>query len=450
MAKEISYDFLWGAATSSHQVEGGNDKNDWWDWEAQGNVEGGVRSGVACDHWKRFREDIQLARELGLNSYRFSVEWSRIEPEEGVYKKEALEWYEELIGECEKNQILPVLTLHHFTSPLWFCQKGGFTNQKLVKNFVDFVDHVVTAIGKRVPMWCTINEPMVYVVGTYLAGFMPPAQFDPKAAAKACGNLFQAHVRSYDLIHSKLKKRQGSFQNHPLQVGVAKNMLDFMPERLWHPMELLLSELLHNYFNKAWLDALVGKKQSFGITGLLPKARIYKNALGRRTADFIGLNYYTKAYIRWKPKKVQKYAPKDAPIDIYHAKKKEKQSDMGWALHPRGLRRLLNFINSYKLPIYITENGIADKKDGLRKEFLVEHLKELALAKQRRIDIRGYFHWSLLDNFEWVYGFWPRFGLYHVNYETQERTLKKSARTYQRIIEMHRYQAPALKILHKF
>lgn len=424
------FPFLWGVATSAHQIEGGNTHNDWWAWETQGFVEGGVRSGAATDHWNRMEADLELASDLGINSYRFSIEWSRIEPEEGRWDSEAMSWYQKLITECEKKNLIPMITLHHFTSPQWFSALGGFSNQQAFVYFLRFVDHVIANIGARIPLWCTLNEPMVLVCGTYLGKFMPPATFSPHLAARACAQLLRCHAEAYRMIHSRVPSRTGPWKDLPLQVGVAHNMLDFIPDRKWHPMEILFSRVFHHFYNMAWLNAVVGKKQKFGIPGLIPKPETVSEALGKKTVDFIGVNYYTKAYIQWRPRDASSEHSPELPLGLAFARRKEVISDLGWAIHPNGLKKILKKVSHFGVPIYITENGIADRSDRLRPTFVKNHLEEVDRAIRSGIDVRGYYHWSLLDNFEWIKGFGPRFGLYQVDYETFERTKTRSAELY--------------------
>lgn len=422
--------FLWGAATSGHQIEGGNEKSDWWAWEAEGRIEGGARSGKATDHWNRFREDLKLARALGLNSYRFSVEWSRIEPEEGRFSEAALDWYEALVGECEALGLLPMLTLHHFTSPLWFARRGGFAAADAPARFGRFTEKVISRLGPRIPLWCTINEPMVLVAGTYLGRFMPPAEYAPRKASEASRNLLRAHVLAYDLLHSRIGEREGPWRDRPLQVGVAHNLIDFRPDRAWHPLERVATAIIRRFHNRAWLDAITGHPQRFGVPGLIPRARPVPEALGRVTADFIGVNYYTQGYVQWRPRAPAPERPGELPLGIVFARRKEECSDLEWSIHPEGLGRMLRFVSRYGLPIYITENGIADREDRLRARYLETHLAEVEKAVGAGIPVRGYYHWSLLDNFEWIKGFGPRFGLYRVDYGSFERTLNPSATVY--------------------
>lgn len=418
--------FLWGAATSAHQVEGGNSGNDWWDWELAGRVEGGETSGLAADHWNRFREDLKLAREIGLGAYRFSVEWSRIEPEEGRFDEEALARYGEILDACHENGLIPMVTLHHFTNPRWFAAKGGFENPESPLWFERFTKKVLKAFGSRVRLWITFNEPMVYTVGAYVAGFMPPGK-NKKAVPRVLANLLRAHVRAYRAIH---EAGQG------MEVGVACNLQDFAPARAWHPMERVLTRVFDRFFNQAWIDAMLGRKPKFGVIGLTRKMEPVPEALGFRSCDFIGLNFYNKSYVNWMPKDVSEGCPPGAMVGVTFARKGETASDVGWASNPEGFARILRRLGRLGLPVYVTENGIADRKDSLRADYLRAHLgamKEVVRAGE--CDLRGYFHWSLLDNFEWIKGYGPRFGLIAVDYSTQTRRVRDSAKTYRALMK---------------
>ncbi len=431
--------FLWGAATSSHQIEGGNQHNDWWQWEQKGNIEGGAKSGSATDHWNRFREDIRLAKDLGLTTYRFSIEWSRIEPEEGQWNQGALEWYRQLVIECENNGLIPMATLLHFTIPQWLAARGGFTWDKSADRFAGFVGIVAKNFGKRVPLWCTINEPNVMVLGQYLAGFMPPAIYNPRLAAKANRNLLLAHIRAYDILHTKIKLREGPNKEMPLMVGFTNNMIDFAPLSPTNPIERLLARLFRNFYNRSWPDAVMGRKQHFGVRGLVPFAKQLWEGRGRRTADFIGINYYTRIYTCFGPqKRMANFVRfRSLPVGICFSREGEEVSDLGWVYHPKGLGRMIRFLRRYDIPLIITENGIADASDRLRSQYLLDHVAEVAKAIAGGAKVLGYYHWSLLDNFEWIKGFGPRFGLYEVDYTTMERKPRPSAHLYKTIIKLH-------------
>lgn len=441
-----STEFLWGAATSSHQVEGNNIHNDWWAWEQQGKIETRELSGQATDHWNLFREDLNLAQELGLNAYRFSIEWSRWEPSPGRWDSASIEWYRELIHECEKRKLKPMVTLHHFTSPLWFSESGGFLDPESPVKFLRFVKRVVSTLGDRIPLWCTFNEPMVLAVGQYLGGFMPPGYFEPEKVSQVCHSMLKAHVFAYDTIHREVRQRRGPWRYDPLEVGIANNTVDFLPDRNWHPMEWVLSKLCWRFFNCSWWEAITGGEQNFGVPGLIPKAAPVREAVGRVTSDYLGINYYTKGYLKWRALSEMQ---KEFPIQVQFFKSDEPKSDLGWAIHPDGLGKMIRLAKTYGLPLYITENGIADAQDRYRSQYIIEHLKEVAKEIHKGTPVKGYFHWSLLDNFEWIKGYPPRFGLLNVNYSTMQRAIRPSARNYSKIISMHRgyFNSPNLSLL---
>ena len=432
-------------------MEGHNSASDWWRWEHDGHVEGGVVSGAACDHWGRAGSDLELAASLGTNTYRFSVEWAKLEPEEGRWNEEAFAWYEALLGHCERLGLLPMLTLHHFTLPAWLAAEGGFSSKKSVSAFQRFVEKVSERLGPRVPLWCTFNEPMVLLMGSYVGGFMPPALFAPELFARACENIVRAHVVAYDHLHADPRERAGPFSHLPLQVGVANNMLDFLADRWWHPLEQSLARVIRRFYNRSWLDALTGRSQHFGVPFVLPPPRQVPEAKGRRTLDFVGVNYYTKAYVRWRPRDSSAETLKQLPLGVAFARRNEPQSDLGWAVHPQGFGSVLREAGAYGLPIYVTENGLADREDTMRSSYILSHLKEIAMARREGIDIRGFYYWSLLDNFEWIKGFGPRFGLFHVDYQTLARSARPSAQLYRRVIAAHLGSlAPSRDILENF
>jgi beta-glucosidase len=444
---KVKKNFVWGVATSGHQIEGGNCASDWWEWEEKGNVEGGVRSGDATDHWNRRYDDLKLAKDLGVNSYRFSVEWARVEPEEGHWDETALKWYADLVTECETLGLKPMLTLHHFTLPAWFAHQGGFTSAHACEKFLCYVRKVAEAFGARVPLWCTLNEPLVLVAGSYLGRFMPPAVHSPKLASLACHSLLKCHVLTYDYLHKFLaNRREGPWAQEPLLVGYAHNMLSIKPERKYHPLEVLIAKRLNHIYNDAWIIATTGGPQRFGLTGVFKRAPIVREALGQNKTDFIGVNYYTKAYVQWWPRAKETNQVARVPIGLSFARRRDESSDLDWAVYPKGLGKILRSLKKFNLPIFITENGIADRDDRIRPRYLIEHLRQIAVAIEDGIDIRGYYHWSLLDNFEWIKGFWPRFGLYQVDYETQERSATRTAKIFRRTILEHEAE-PNVQVL---
>ena len=434
--------FLWGAATSGHQIDGLNEKSDWWKWEASGVIDGGVKSGKAADHWTRFREDIRLAKEMGLNSYRFSFEWARLERSEGDWDSSVFDWYHELINECERHELVPMATLYHFTLPQWLAEQGGLAAEKMPRLFATYTQKIADSFAKRIPLWCTINEPMVVMLGGYLGGrFMPPAVFDPKLASLACFNLLKSHVLAYDILKlalgSCLSGRQGPFRERECEVGFAHNMIYLQPDRPFHPLEILITKLLSGLYNDSWLNAVHGEKQKFGIVGVMPLAAQFDAARARKTYDFIGINYYTKAFVQWRPRGHVKDRAAELPLGFSFARRRDVASDLGWAVHPEGLSHFLQRLKRFNAPVYVTENGIADASDQRRKGYILSHLQAMARAGEAGLDLRGYYHWSLIDNFEWIKGFWPRFGLAHVDYETFARTRRPSAEFFLEIIRAH-------------
>lgn len=391
--KNFSKDFLWGAATSAHQVEG-NNHNDWTEWEKLGRVERGEQSGLAAGHYSRYAEDFSLAKELGHNAHRLSLEWSRIEPRPGFIDPEAIAHYRSVLLELHRLGIEPLVTLWHFTNPLWIAQHGGWRNRETVDCYGRYVMAVVRELGDLVKYWITVNEPTVYSSFAHLLGYWPPEQKNPLAAWGVIRNFVEAHRLGYQIIHRHLPDAK---------VGVANNLSDFVPSRKNNFADQTLTSLSRYWHNQWWLD------------------QTYVDQ------DFIGLNYYFHHPLKFQltnlPNLVQPHPDPDKP-----------KSDLGWEIYPAGLGNVLAFLKKYNRPIIITENGLADAADTQRANFIRGHVAEIEKSLQAGIRIDGYFHWSLLDNFEWREGFRPRFGLVEVDYQTQTRTIRPSAYTYREII----------------
>ncbi|MGZ3773518.1 MAG: glycoside hydrolase family 1 protein [Pseudobdellovibrionaceae bacterium] len=428
--------FLWGVASSSHQTEGNNQYNDWWDWEHEGKIEGGVRSGLACDFRNRFKEDLLEIKNLGCNSFRFSVEWSRVEPEKGQWNELEIAFYKDLVLECKKLGIEPMVTLHHFSIPLWFYRQGGFTRKDSHVDFIPYVKKMVEVIGEDVHWWCTINEPIVYTLGAYFAKYMPPGEFNPAKVVAANYHLFLSHREAYRIIKEK---------NQQAQVGIAHNMLAIRPSRKWHLLERIIANAIDRFYNWAWIDAITGGKVCFSLPFIFPK---HSKITAGKCCDFLGVNYYTQALVHLWPKVYpHETSLPQYPVAVTFARRSDNKSDLGWSIYPKGLLKILRRLEKFKLPIFITENGIADKADQHRPKYLVEHLRILAEARNEGIDVAGYFHWSIYDNFEWIKGFGPCFGLLEMNYETQERSRRPSAELFTKIILSHEHAAPSLEKL---
>lgn len=388
--------FLWGAATSSHQVEG-HQHNDWTQWEAEGRTR--ESSGRAADHWRLWHQDFKLLTQLSLNSYRFSLEWSRIEPAPGQFDQNALAQYRAMVIRLKELHITPLITLHHFTLPLWLAQRGGLYNPDACHWFARYVNTIIQSLGDSVDLYITLNEPMVLVIMGYIMAMWPPGGHGFTRALKLINRLAQIHQTAYHTI----KERQPQ-----AQVGLAHHLIAFEPWRP-HMADRATANVLHYLMNDRFIK-LVGDTQ-----------------------DFIGVNYYTRQYAHWS-----------RGLHPIQNRSRGVLTDMGWEVYPEGLLQVLRRVKHYQKPILITENGISTGNDALRTRYLEDHLNMVGAAQQEGLDVRGYFYWSLLDNFEWAEGFGPRFGLVDVNYETLERKIRPSAYRYRDIIRANSGNPPII------
>jgi beta-glucosidase len=404
--------FLWGAATAAHQVEGGNTNNNWHAWEQAGRVAGGHSARSACDWWGgRWREDFDRAAEAGQNAHRFSVEWSRIEPEPGRWDEAALDHYRDMARGLRERGLEPMVTLHHFTDPIWLADGGGWEVDR-TEAFTAFTIKVVEALKASVRLWCTFNEPNVYVTMGYLMGVFPPGVTSPAAAATVMRNLLAAHAAAYHAIHRIQPEAQ---------VGMAHHYRGMAPERPWFPPDRWITTYHARKFNGAFPAAL--------HAGWLGLPLGFTRAAGARgTQDFFGLNYYSSDRVRFSPFAVRElFGRRSYP-------KAAEVSPTGFiANQPEGFFEALRWAQRFGLPIYVTENGIEDAADRLRPRYLAEHLRQLWLAANFNWKVRGYFHWTLVDNFEWERGWSQRFGLWELDVETQARIRRPSADFYSEI-----------------
>ena len=383
--------FYWGAATSAHQVEGGN-VNNWSKWEKD-NAERLAKeakdywqpwqqemfsemlypenyiSGRVCDHYHRFEEDFDIAKKLNHNAHRFSIEWSRIEPKEGVIDKKEIEHYRSVLIALRKRGLEPFVTLYHWTLPNWLAEKGGWLNPKAPYYFDRYVKIISENLFDYVNFWITLNEPLLYASASYFKGVWPPQKRNIFKYFKVISNLIKAHKLAYQAL---------KLIDLDCQVGIAKNNIYFK----------------HNPLaNYIWNEYFLNKIKDY--------------------QDFIGLNYYFHRRF---------FENKHLPY-----------SGLGWRVFPEGIYHVLKDLKKYKLPIYITENGIASVQDINRVKFIKDHLIWIHKAIEMGVDVKGYLYWSLLDNFEWDKGFWPRFGLVEIDFKTFERKIRPSALEYAKI-----------------
>lgn len=402
--------FVWGSATAAHQVEGSNNNNDWADWEAQdGHIEENGRCGLSCDWWNgRWREDLDRAAESGQTSHRLSLEWSRIQPTPDRWDENALDRYRTILQGMIERGLQPLVTLHHFTMPRWFAEGGGWENDDSPLLFDTYVRRTVTALKEYNNCWVTINEPNVIIYRGYMEGAFPPGKNDPGAAFHALCNLIRSHAIAYHTIH-EIQPRA--------QVGMAHQYRGFIPAHKFSPLDAAVTAFNHQSFNKVFPRALADGRVRF-----LHKSTRLPAAAG--TQDFFGLNYYTCDIVSFRP----------SPKNLFQARwypPEAEPSRTGFnASYPPGMTMALNWANSYHLPILITENGIEDSQDGLRRRYLLSHLHQVWHALNHNMPIRGYYHWSLIDNFEWERGWTLQFGLWAFDRETQVRTARPSADLY--------------------
>ncbi len=415
--------FLWGVATSAHQVESGCDNNNWSRWELETRGKGpariktGERVGRACEHDTRYPEDLPLIKALGCNAYRFSVEWSKIEPRPGEFDQKALDHYRKMVLAIRAAGLEPMVTLHHFTNPGWFEARGAFEHSENIQYLVRFSEKVFDALQDQVTLWCTINEPAVYASLGYYLGAFPPGKHSLKTTGSVLKNMLAAHVA----IYQALKKRPGG---NTARIGLVKNLNQFDPYRRWHLLDWYIARTLHRLFNSCIYYFLKTGRFRFRLFGI---TRInYTNRQARFSNDFIGLNYYSHSLV--------KFGLGNGFFTFKHHKS-DLMTDIGYDVYPEGLYRALMETKQLKLPIFITENGIADARDAHRFMFIRTYLYALSQAIQDGAKVEGYFYWSLMDNFEWAEGYSMKFGLYEVDFETQARKLRKGAEAYRMVIE---------------
>jgi beta-glucosidase len=432
--------FLWGAATSAYQIEGapladGAGPSIWQRFtHSPGLTANGDTGDVACDHYGRWREDVALMRELGLGGYRFSISWSRVLPEgRGRVNRKGLDFYSRLVDALLDGGIRPNVTLFHWDLPEALDDRGGWLNPDVADWFADYARLMYDALDDRVAMWATLNEPWVVTDGGYLHGALAPGHRNLFEAPRASHNLLRAHARGVQAYRAGGGKHA---------IGLVVN-IEPKYAASESPADHAATERAHAYMNRQYLDpVLLGRypeemRDVFGEAW--PEFPAEEVAALREPLDFIGVNYYTRSVVRDDPRALPVRAA--AVRQPQHA-----HTETGWEVYPDGLTDALVWITERygRIPLYVTENGAAfydpphaidgAVRDPLRVWYYREHLRAARRAIERGVDLRGYFAWSLLDNFEWSLGFAKRFGLVHVNYRTLERTPKESAKFYADVI----------------
>ena len=398
-------DFTFGVATSAYQVEGGID-NDWAQWERAGKLnDPHARNSRGAGHWDRFFEDVELIKALRATAYRMSIEWARIEPKRGFWDEGALHGYRARLEALVKAGIRPVVTLHHFTHPVWFHAETPWHEPSALVSWRRYIDRCVELLAGLDVAVTTINEPEVFLLGGYLSGKMPPGISDGKLAFAAVPNLVRAHV----IARQALLARPGP---KPIPIGIAQNVMMFAPRRVWNPLDQALSRLAEANYNHGFLEALFTGKLRLQMPGLLAGRADIDGA--ERSTDFTGINYYTRAHLSFVSR------PPFVAFDFLDRNRRG-LTDIGWEDYPEGFGALLKQMKRYGVPVWVTENGLDDRSGTRRPRFLYEHLRQLLLARRDGVNVTTYLHWSLMDNFEWLEGWGPRFGLYRVDFTTLER-----------------------------
>lgn len=408
--------FLWGTATASHQVEGNNTNNQWWAWEHQdGHILKGDRSGLACDWWGgRWQEDFDRAAADGQNAHRFSVEWSRIQPAPDRWDETALEQYRQMLRGLLERGMQPMVTLHHFSDPLWLTELGGWESPEVVAKFERFVRKTVDALKDYTNLWCTINEPNVYALQGYVTGEFPPGKKDIKLAMRVMTNMVKAHATAYRAIHDIQKEAR---------VGFAWHYRLLQPAKPWWPLDRLATHINHMGINVTFPSAMSTGVMHTPIGKVsIPEAK--------GTQDFFGLNYYYTMKVKFdlsNPTALFSRSYFPAGSDL---------SDSGNnANFPEGFYNVIHWaVRTYpRVPILITENGIDCADDHIRPRFIAQHIHQMWRAVNFNWPVKGYFHWSQVDNFEWERGWTNRFGLWELDTATQERHKRPSADLYAEI-----------------
>ena len=404
---KLKADVAVGVASAATQIEGGTTPHSWNDWANKGHIKDGTSPSRANNHYELWEEDTDLMHQLGIGIYRFGIEWARIEPEQGVYDQEVIKHYQDEIAKLAKYGIKPLVTLHHFTNPMWFEKMGAFTKAENVKYFLSFVKEVVIAFGSTVSEYITINEPNVYATFGYFYGDWPPGEKSFSKATQVMSVMVAAHIRAYRLIH---RVRSGMGYDDT-QVSFANHMRVFDPANPKNPAHVAAAKATERFFQGSLTKAMYLGEFSWPVSNVLdiPKGTY---------CDFIAINYYTRSTV----KGIGDGTKAGAPIN-----------DLGWEIYPEGIIRVAqSAYNILQAPIYITENGTCDNTDSFRSRYIYEHLKKIS---ESDLPFKRYYHWCFCDNFEWIEGETARFGIVKINYETQERTVNNSGNFYSEIIK---------------
>lgn len=398
---------LMGVSTASMQIEGGEVNTNWNDWYQRGFIKDGTNPATDNDHWEKWQEDTDLMSRMGLQIYRFGIEWARLVPREGQVDETAVERYRQELSLLAEYGIRPLLTIHHFSNPMWFEEKGAFEKRENLHYYLELVELVISRFGDLCSDYITINEPNVYATNSYFFGLWPPGQKSIGKTIAVMENLAYCHIRAYQMIH-KMRKNMGFTDT---MVGCANHLRVFEPKNPRNPWHCLCARITPWLFQDALTQAMTLGKFPLPLRnhGKFPKGEY---------TDFIGLNYYTRSTVSGIGDGVRENSPRN---------------DLDWEIYPQGLvecaRQLYEILPR---PIWVTENGTCDNTDRFRCRYLYEHLKCLS---QSGLPFQRYYHWCFCDNFEWVEGNSARFGLVQVDTRSRRREIKQSGKFYSEIIQ---------------
>lgn len=420
--------FLFGAATAAHQVEGGLD-NDWTDWEhghspdGTPHILGDEQSGLAADSWNRFDEDLALLEELHANTYRLSVEWSRLEPTKGAWDATAMARYREWMVKLRARGIEPMVTIHHFTLPRWVAEQGGFENEATQDDLANFTRRLAQELGDVVDLWCPLNEINVYAAQGYLNGIWPPGvKNDTARQAKVMLAMLKAHAKMAAALR-QLDRTDADGDGFATRITHAHHVRVFQPAS-HSALDTAIAGLTDDFANESIPRAFKTGRVRLSVPGTIEIDEEVPGLAG--SIDVLGINYYTRDMVRADLG--------SASLSQLYYRKGRPTSDLGWDVYPEGLYLFLTRFAAYGWPMMITENGTADADSSLRPQYLRQHVAAIERAVADGAEVRGYYHWSLIDNFEWAEGFSARFGLFRVDYENGfARTATPAVETFQRI-----------------
>ncbi len=435
-------DFLWGAATAAYQIEGspladGAGMSIWHRFShTPGTILNGDTGDVACDHYRRWRDDIEWMRRLGLNAYRFSIAWARVLPEgRGRVNPKGLDFYQRLVDALLQNGITPMATLYHWDLPAALQDEGGWANRECASWFAEYAELMFRTLGDRVKLWATINEPWVVMALGYLMGHHAPGMRDIGAASRAGHHMLLGHALAVQALRA--------LDIPDAHIGIVTNLGPQQPASD-NPQDQAVALLWHQFINQYFLDPIfVGEYPQTVLSFVgefAPPVRSGDMEVIQTPIDFIGVNYYTRNVLAYDA---------DSPFGSRPVPQQALHTEMGWEVYPQGLYEILKWLHETygAVPLYITENGAAfadtlnengEVDDPLREEYIRAHLEQAYRALEEGVPLKGYFYWSLMDNFEWAFGYSRRFGLLYVDFETQRRIPKRSAHWYAQFIAQQR------------